>query len=284
MPARILVIEDNRDNLELLTFLLTSYGHAVLTAQDGQEGLEIARRELPDVVLSDLQMPIVDGYAVARALRNDPRLGKCPLIAVSSYAMRGDRERALQAGFDGYISKPIAPEEFVGQVERFLRIPQRAILQLPPDVERQIPAKAPHRGTILAVDNSSVNLSLIQSTLEPFGYIVIAAATAREALEIASTNPPDLILSDLHMPDVDGYEFFEMLRTTPKLELIPFVLTSSTLCPQTDITRALNMGVGRLIVRPIDPQQLLAEIETCLAEAAHRRLKAATPGRATIEI
>src|SRR5260221_12288833 len=113
MPARILVIEDNAENLELMTYLLTAFHHMVFTARDGEEGLEVARRELPDLILCDLQMPILDGYGVARALRQDARLARHPLVAITAFAMRGDRDRVLAAGFNGYISKPITPEEFV---------------------------------------------------------------------------------------------------------------------------------------------------------------------------
>jgi CheY-like chemotaxis protein len=118
--ARILVIEDNPDSLELIVYLLTAFGHALIQASSGAAGLEAARRERPDLVLCDLQLPDLDGYDIARRLKEDPALRAIPLVAVTAYAMVGDRERVLAAGFDGYFTKPIEPERFVDQIAGYL--------------------------------------------------------------------------------------------------------------------------------------------------------------------
>src|SRR5919109_568893 len=125
MAARILVIEDNPTNLDLMTYLLASFGHTPLTANDGEAGLEAAQRELPDLIICDVQLPGVDGYEVARWLKSHPRLQTIPLVAVTALAMVGDRDKVLGAGFDGYIAKPIDPQTFVGQVEQLLQPDQR---------------------------------------------------------------------------------------------------------------------------------------------------------------
>ena len=101
--------------------MLKAFGHIPLEAPDGLSGLESVRRELPDLVLCDLQLPGIDGYEIARQVKSDPSLSSIPLIAVTAYAMVGDRDTVLAAGFDGYITKPITPELFVGQVEAFLK-------------------------------------------------------------------------------------------------------------------------------------------------------------------
>lgn len=121
MPGRILVIEDNPASLELMTYLLRAFKHNVVTAIDGEEGLEMARREILDVIVCDVHMPKVDGYEVAWRLKKHPVLRRIPLIAVTALAMVGDRDKVLAAGFDGYIDKPITPELFVKQVEAFMR-------------------------------------------------------------------------------------------------------------------------------------------------------------------
>ena len=120
MPAHILIIEDNPDNLELMQYLLETSGYQVMTAADGEAGIRMAESELPDLILCDVQMPNGDGYQVVRHLRKDARFLNVPVVAVTALAMVGDRERTLAAGFDGYLSKPIEPEIFVGQVEAFL--------------------------------------------------------------------------------------------------------------------------------------------------------------------
>jgi CheY-like chemotaxis protein len=120
MGHQILVIEDNQANLELMTYLLTAFGHTAITARDGEEGIAAAVRHPPDLILCDLALPKRDGYEVARYLKGEPGLREIPLIAVTASAMVGDREKVLAAGFDGYISKPITPETFVGDVERYI--------------------------------------------------------------------------------------------------------------------------------------------------------------------
>ena len=119
--ARILVIEDNADNLELMVYLLEAFGHAVTTAVDGAGGLAAAASERPEVILCDLHLPGIDGYEVCRRLKADPALRRIPLLAVTASAMAAERARGFEAGFDGYLVKPIDPERFVSEVEGFLR-------------------------------------------------------------------------------------------------------------------------------------------------------------------
>lgn len=120
MTARILVVEDHPPSLELVRYLLQSAGYAVSGAGDGLAGLEQARRVRPDLVVCDIQMPGMDGYALLAALRADAALAAIPVIAVTAFSMPGDRHRILEAGFEGYISKPIVPETFIAQVGAFL--------------------------------------------------------------------------------------------------------------------------------------------------------------------
>lgn len=120
MAARILLVEDNEANLELAKYLLEMGGHTVLTAEDGAEGLAVARREHPDLMISDLQMPVMDGYEFLRQVRLDASLKELPVIALTAFSMSGDRKKVLVAGFDGYLSKPIDPETFATRIESFL--------------------------------------------------------------------------------------------------------------------------------------------------------------------
>ncbi len=121
MKQRILVIEDNEQNRYLTTFLLESQGYQVTAASDGAQGIELAARLHPHLILLDIQLPVMDGYAVARALRANAALADIPIVAVTSYAMTGDREKTIAAGCNGYIEKPINPETFVAELERYLR-------------------------------------------------------------------------------------------------------------------------------------------------------------------
>lgn len=111
------MIEDNEQNRYLATFLLEQRGYRVVAAVDGHQGIEMARTLLPDLILLDIQLPTMDGYAVAAVLCGIEDLRDKPIIAVTSYAMAGDREKALSAGCSGYIEKPIDPETFVDGIE-----------------------------------------------------------------------------------------------------------------------------------------------------------------------
>ena len=121
---RVLIIEDNEQNLYLMRFLLEKNGFAVTDAREGREGIRSACALLPDLILLDIQLPLMDGYAVARELRSKKPLAKTPIIAVTSYAMAGDRERALGAGATDYIEKPINPDTFVQQISTHLSAPR----------------------------------------------------------------------------------------------------------------------------------------------------------------
>jgi CheY-like chemotaxis protein len=115
-----LIIEDNEQNLYLTTFILERQGHEVVAARSGAEGVDRARTEHPDLILLDIQLPVMDGYAVAAALRQHHGLAATPIVAVTSYAMAGDREHVMAAGCNGYIEKPINPDTFAAQVAAFL--------------------------------------------------------------------------------------------------------------------------------------------------------------------
>lgn len=124
MKRPILLIEDNEQNRYLLTFLLQQNGYQVVCAADGLRGIEAARACVPSLILLDIQLPTMDGYAVAQALRRIESLRDIPIVAVTSYAMPGDREKATQAGCTGYIEKPINPDTFIAEMERALSRPE----------------------------------------------------------------------------------------------------------------------------------------------------------------
>lgn len=264
MGARILVIEDNPANLELMSYLLKAFGHEVLTACDGEAGLEAARRQSPDLIICDIQIPKIDGLDVARQLKNHPSLKKIPLVAVTAFAMVGDRDKVLSAGFDGYIAKPIIPDKFVQQVEAFLPTIEHAAPAPPPSKPAEVPIRQVKRATILVVDDSHVNIDLARGILEPVGYEVICASSVAEAEALLAKIDPDLILSDVHMKEVSGFDFLRSLKADPKRKNIPFVLISSTVWHERDRLYGMELGAVRFILRPTDPEVVLAEVERCL--------------------
>ena len=124
--ARILAVDDTPHNLDLITYLLTAAGHEVIGADSGEAALDMARTHQPDLIVLDVQLPGMDGYAVLDAIRKDPVLAPTRVIAVTAYAMVGDRAYAMSAGFDGYLAKPIDPQTFTDTIATHLEEPAGA--------------------------------------------------------------------------------------------------------------------------------------------------------------
>jgi two-component system, cell cycle response regulator DivK len=123
MPYKILIVEDNENNRSLFRDILTFHGHEIMVACDGREGVEMARTLAPDLILMDIQMPGMDGLTAGGILKGDPATSGMKIVALTSFAMRGDRDKILAAGFDGYISKPINTRELPLLVNKWLGAP-----------------------------------------------------------------------------------------------------------------------------------------------------------------
>lgn len=121
MSKRILVVEDQEDNRRIMHDLLSDAGFEVLEAVSGDKGVEMAETHQPDLILMDLQLPGIDGYEATRQIKAQPALEKIPVIAVTSYALSGDNDRALEAGCDGYFSKPVSPRKLLETIKDNLR-------------------------------------------------------------------------------------------------------------------------------------------------------------------
>ena len=264
MPAHILVVEDNRTNRELMTYLLRAFGYEVTAVAEGETGLREAQSGSYDLILCDVLMPGIDGFEFSRRYQGLASDHKPPLVAVSALAMVGDRERLLRAGFNGYISKPIDPEKFVSQIEQFLPEGSRSKVA-PVAAPSQTPAEARSHGpVVLAVDDTPVNLDVIRSALQPFGYRLVTASNAKEGLQLALSSDPALILCDLHMPGGDGFQLLHAVKISPALQGIPFLFLSSTAWNPIDQIRGLQLGAKKFLLRPIEPSVLRAEIESAL--------------------
>jgi two-component system cell cycle response regulator DivK len=123
MSKTILVVEDQEDNRQILRDLLGSAGFRMIEAHDGEQALTVARSERPNLILMDTQLPILDGYEATRSIKRDPELKHIPVIAVTSYALSGDEERAGEAGCDGYVAKPYSTRHLLAKIGQFLEQP-----------------------------------------------------------------------------------------------------------------------------------------------------------------
>lgn len=138
---QILVAEDNPANRELLRERLEARGYSVTEACNGQEALEMIAQSRPDLLLLDISMPVLDGFATVRKIRENPELSALPVLAVTAYAMQGDRDKVLNAGFDGYLSKPINARDLANELERLLRVREDRNTAPNPLPERKVSGK-----------------------------------------------------------------------------------------------------------------------------------------------
>jgi two-component system cell cycle response regulator len=172
----------------------------------------------------------------------------------------------VKSGFNGYITKPIDPQLFVRQIENHLPARKRVDQAVGHDVglAAPVPRHAAARGVILVLDNSAVNRQLLRDTLEPSGFTVMTAETAQQALSMACSLCPHLIISDMHMPGLSGLDFLKAVKADSQLRNVRFIFLTSSIWSANERAAAESFGVDRFIVRPIDPHQLLSEIDSCL--------------------
>ncbi|MBD8654313.1 response regulator [Oxalobacteraceae sp. CFBP 13730] len=268
--ARILIIEDNPANIELMSFLLSAYGHAPLSAADGPRGVAAARSERPDLIACDVNLPGMDGFAVLAELKGDPALAGVPILAVTALAMTGDREKVLAAGFDGYISKPIEPESFVAELEAFLTTAPAAApaaAAAPPPVttmaanDTMATAATRDAGgrTLLLVDDDRFMLGVLNDMLIGQPYRVLSACSGEEALQVLSHEPVEVILCDQAMPGMRGTEVLaEAAARYPNT--VRLMLSGQP--DLTDIEAAIKSGVADgHYIKPLGARALREQLD-----------------------
>lgn len=252
--ARILIIEDNPANVELMAFLLAAYGHTPISAPDGARGVAAARAERPDLVACDVNLPGMNGFEVLAVLKAEPQLAGVPVLAVTALAMAGDREKVLAAGFDGYISKPIEPESFVAELEAFLA---------PPD------APGENRRTVLLVDDDPFMLAVLGEMLADEPYRVLSAASGEEGLELLRREPVEVILCDQSMPGMSGTEMLSRAATLYP-HTVRLMLTGQQ--DLAGVEAAVHSGVADAhYAKPVSAKSLRERMAEALRQQEARR-------------
>jgi two-component system cell cycle response regulator len=266
--TRILVVEDNPANRELMEYLLKKFGYTVLSAKDGNEGLKAALNELPDLIICDLHMPGLPGLELAKQIKAQSATAAIPLLTVTAFAMVSDRERALAAGFNGFISKPIVPETFVTTIEEFLpdalRSPE---MPIPWPDESTVPPSgelARNGATVLVVDDLPANLDLMQYILSAAGYSVFTASNVMDGLATARITIPDVIISDTHMTPHSGFDLIKIARSEAKLRSVPVILTSASGYNSQTALKGSEIGASGFLSHPISSDTLVPLVTACL--------------------
>jgi CheY-like chemotaxis protein len=242
LSGDVLVIEDDPLSAELLKVHLHGAGFRVAVARDGADGLELARRLQPSVVVLDLNLPVLDGWEVLARAKLDPVLREIPIVVVS---MLDERGRGFALGAADYLVKPVDPAALLGAVRRVMRTAGSLGYEML---------------TVLAVDDDPLARELLRASLEPAGFDVLMADGGVAGLELARQARPDLIVLDLMMPDLDGFAVIDALRADPDTAHIPVVVvTSKTMSAEEKAL--LNGRIAYFAQKgDFDPSALLAQI------------------------
>jgi CheY-like chemotaxis protein len=262
--ARILIIEDEANNLDVARRIVRGAGHEALTATDGLAGLEMARREHPDAVLVDLLLPKLDGWSVTRAIREELWAKEIPIIAVSALAMEADRARARDAGCDDFVTKPYAPAELRSVLNRYFAdgsAPKIATRQV--DLPASGIEPSERLGRVLVVDDEPANVELIVRRLSGNGYETLTASNGHDAIAVATKEQPDLILMDIMMPGLDGWQATRLLKGDPKTANIPVVFVTARDRPE-DVAAGFEAGGMMYVNKPVEPVELFARVRQAI--------------------
>lgn len=241
----ILVVEDNPVSRKAIRLTLQTAGYRVLEAADGRMALDLAAREDVDLILQDLLLPDIDGFDLVAQLRALSRGRQIAIVAFSGLLSKLERARITTAGFDDSIAKPIEPSRLIPLVRTFL--PLRA-------------AEGQLRGRLLLVDDNEVLRKLARLHLTGLGFEVETAADGAEALETVHRRPPDIVVSDVLMPRLDGFGLCRALRRDPRFAAVPIVLVSSSYVEAEDARLARNVGANALVLRAPDLKELVAAV------------------------
>lgn len=244
----ILIVDDSLTIRVALRRELEKMGAIVKEASNGLQGLEKAKSQDFDLIITDIEMPGMDGFALCEKLKAHEQKKSIPIIILSSKEQEEDIERGFRLGISGYVPKSNAKEELAGCVREVF---DRSVIL---------------RGrTILVVDDSTATRNLIEKALLQAGFNVIVAPNGARALKLLNHHLPDLILSDLHMPEMDGYHFCRSIHANRRTSAIPFVIMSSD-GDRASMRRLLQYGASAYLVKPFNLHQLVVTAERLLSD------------------
>ena len=284
--AKILLVEDNEQNRDMLARRLQRKGHAVVTAADGERAVAMAGSESPDVILMDLNLPVLDGWSATRRIKESGKTRSIPVIALTAHAMSGDRQKAMNAGCDDYDTKPINFERLLGKIRTLLgpvategaTVP--AEVASPAPVARTVPpaaagdgstvaapappAPAQAPGRVLVVDDTPANRDMLTRRLARQGFEVEAAADGEAALRLIDAGRFDVVLLDVMMPGMNGLDVLKAVRKTRPPTELPVIMATAKDASH-DVVEALELGASDYVTKPLDFAVVLARVKTQLA-------------------
>jgi two-component system cell cycle response regulator len=280
---KILIIEDNKLNLKLIRTILLISNFKVYEAENAEIGFQIIEEHHPDIILMDIQLPGMDGLTATRRIKASEAYKDIPVIALTAKAMDGDEQKALAAGCDGYIVKPINTQGFLSTLNKCMQNniqnrPNPPIKNLPTETQKvdkldhrikNIEGAFSQRRKILIVDDEPLNVQLMESQLTEYSYDTIAAYCGEDALEIVEKELPDLIILDVVMPGIDGFEVIRAIRANKRTADIPIILCT-VLNSKEERIRGLNIGADEFLNKPIMFEELVARVRSLIRIKAYQ--------------
>jgi PAS domain S-box-containing protein len=260
--ASILVVEDNPVTREMLRMVLAQAGYRVREAPDAAAALAAIRGALPDLVIQDLRLPDMDGFDLARRLREIAGSTSLPILALSGSG--ADDPRLAAHGFTDRLEKPVEAARLVQIVQTYLSAPAAV-------------SQPGHGRRVLVADDDPIQRKLLCLQLRQLGFDVVAAEDGAAALDEALRSPPDAIISDVLMPRMDGFGLCRAVRQQPRLARVPMVLASSSYVEQADRDLARSMGANAFVVRMPGFQELIDALLSSLQSEPPRAARAADP-------
>jgi response regulator RpfG family c-di-GMP phosphodiesterase len=245
---KILIIDDSAIIRRALKQQLEQFGALVSQAEDGQQGLEAAHASPFDLIISDVEMPYLDGFGLCERLKGDPITRGIPVIILSTLDSNRDIERGFQVGAAAYVSKAEAQLHLNETIKRVLE-----------------KSRFQRNRLVLVVDDSSTIRRLVGEALEEAGFQVTAAENGKQAMKMIEGRRPDLIISDIDMPEMNGIELCKAVHRDPILAAIPFVIMSSN-NDRSIMRRLLQWGAASYLVKPFNMEQIVILVERLLSD------------------
>ncbi len=273
----VLIVDDNPNNLKLLTKILKESGYKVKASTSGKFALQAVHVSPPDLILLDVMMPEMDGYEVCRELKLNPDTADIPVIFISALSYIKAKLKAFEAGGVDYVNKPFNEAEVLARVNAHVSL-RKTIQQLKSkkgkrtgdllkeetDKQKQEPRHISKRDKLLLlVDDNPINLKLLTKMLQENGYKIKACTSGKFALQAVQATPPDLILLDIMMPEMDGYEVCRQLKLEADTADIPVIFISA-LSETDDKLKAFAAGSVDYVSKPFQEAEVLARVKTHL--------------------
>ena len=259
---KILLVEDNEMNRDLISRRLRRRGYEVLSAADGAAGVEAATRLLPDLILMDIGLPVLDGYEATRLIKEDPKTCRVPIIGLSAHAMSGDAEKALEAGCDDYDTKPIDWPRLLAKVQKLLEKAAEESTEPSADEGTADAQALPSGGHLLVVDDTPLHLEMLSGRLSGLGYSFTLARNPEEGLEAVTGQTYDLALVDVGL-EHQGQPFWKALMAHPKAAHMGCLILSP-IDLVAEAAACLDEGADEVIYRPFRIQELKHRLESSI--------------------